>query len=377
MAHTVAAKRRLRVATGGAQRSPWTWLRATMMRDVFRILDANFNRAREALRVIEDFARFALDDAGISSAAKHLRSRLHEAYRLFPAEALLGSRDTPADVGTRISSPTEARRADAGEVVSAACKRLTEALRTLEEYAKTVAAEAAPQLEAMRYDAYALEQRLSHRLTAAGLFEPVRLYVLLTSRLCRAEPAATAEAAIAGGADAIQLREKDLPDREVLALAVRLRELTRAAGVLLIVNDRPDIAASVGADGVHLGQGDLPIAAARRLLRAGAIVGKSTHDISQARSAVAEGADYIGAGPMFPTDTKDAGPVAGVEYLKQVVSEIALPHVAIGGITEENVGRLVAAGARRVAVCSAVIAADDPAAAAERIKKQLPQQPKS
>jgi thiamine-phosphate pyrophosphorylase len=161
----------------------------------------------------------------------------------------------------------------------------------------------------------------------------------------------------------------------VLALARRLRDVTQNAGALMIVNDRADVAAIVGADGVHLGQDDLPVAAARRLLRAGAVIGKSTHNIAQARSAVEEGADYIGVGPMFPTQTKQAGPVAGVKYLRQVVSEISLPHVAIGGITAGNVGQLVSAGARRVAVCSAVIAAEDPAAAAAAIRQKLPSEP--
>ena len=342
------------------------------MRDVYRILDANFNRAREALRVVEDFARFVLDDGALCSAAKEMRSRLQQAYGCFPAEALLAARDTPGDVGTHISSPAEARRADAAEVATAACKRLTEALRTLEEYAKVTLPDAAPQIESLRYQAYSLEGRLASRLAGGDRFERVRLYVLVTSSLCRSDPAATAGAAIAGGADCIQLREKDTPDRQVLSLARRLREITRDAGAMLIINDRPDIAALAGADGVHLGQDDLPAEGARRLLRPGAIVGKSTHDISQARAAVEEGADYISLGPMFRTGTKDAGRVAGVEYLQQVVSEISLAHVAIGGINAENIGRLVAAGARRVAVCSAVIAAADPAGAAAKIKEQLP-----
>lgn len=342
------------------------------MRDVHRILDANFNRAREALRVIEDFARFILDDEALCSTAKQLRTRLRQLYGRFEAAALLASRDTPGDVGTRISSAGEGRRAGAADVATAACKRLSEALRTLEEYAKTEAPDAAAQFESLRYEAYTLEARLAGRLATAGRLEPVRLYVLVTSRLCRGDPAATAEAAIAGGADCIQLREKDAPDREVLRLARRLREVTRQAGVLLIVNDRPDIAALAGADGVHLGQDDLPLADARRLLRPGAIVGRSTHELAQARAAIEEGADYIGVGPMFASATKDAGAVAGVPYLRQVVSQVALPHVAIGGITAANVGQLVEAGAKRVAVCSAVIAAADPAAVAADIKSRLP-----
>ncbi len=341
------------------------------MRNIYRILDANFNRAREALRVIEDFARFVLDDAGLSSSAKDMRSRLRWVMERFPADAMLAARDTPGDVGTTITSATEADRPNAASVATAACKRLTEALRTLEEYAKLADHASACEFESMRYAAYTLEQRLALRLAGSERFNAVRLYVLLTSRLCRSDPVATAHAAIAGGADCIQIREKEMPDGQLLTHACRIREITQSAGVLLIINDRPDIAAIVGADGVHLGQDDLPVADARRLLPTGAIIGLSTHNISQARAAANTGADYIGVGPMFPTATKDAGPVAGVAYLREVIAEISLPHVAVGGITSGNVGELIAAGARRVAVCSAVIAAADPAAAAAEIKRQL------
>ncbi len=346
------------------------------MREIYRILDANFNRAREALRVIEDFARFALDDARLAEAAKQMRSRLHQAAEAFPAGELLASRDTPGDVGTALTTPTETHRADAAAVVSAACKRLSEALRSLAEYAKVIApagpAGEPAAFESLRYEAYTLQQRLELRLTGPARFHHVRLYVLLTSRLCRRDALETAAAAIEGGAECLQLREKHLPDRERLDLARRLREVTARGDALLIVNDRPDVAAAAGADGVHLGQDDLPVAAARRVLPSRCIVGKSTHTPAQARSADREGADYIAVGPMFPTTTKDAGPIAGPEALRRVVQEISRPVVAVGGITAENVGSVVEAGARCVAVCSAVIAADDPAAAAAAIRRQMP-----
>jgi len=348
------------------------------MREIYRILDANFNRAREALRVIEDFARFGLDDAALAGRAKQMRSRLRQVLARFDAGDLLAARDTRGDVGSSLTSATEGARADAPDVAAAACKRLAEALRTLEEYAKVAppaaggGAPAAPELESLRYEAYGLEQQVCLRRSGSARFERVRLYVLLTPGLCRGDPAATAEAALAGGADALQLREKDAGDREVLALALRLRALTAAAGALLIVNDRPDIAGAAGADGVHLGQDDLPVAAARRVLPAGAIVGRSTHTLAQAREADAEGADYVAIGPMYPTPTKDAGPAAGTTVLRELLAGVARPVVAIGGIGPDNVGEVVEAGARRVAVCSAVIAATDPAAAAAAIRRQVP-----
>jgi thiamine-phosphate pyrophosphorylase len=256
-------------------------------------------------------------------------------------------------------------------VARAACKRLTEALRTIEEYSKVVAPSQVFKVERMRYNAYTLEQRLEQRIQVGRRFAAVRLYVLLWSKLCRGSLRETARAAVSGGADAIQLREKDVPDDQFLAMAAELRELTDETGRIFIVNDRPDIAAIVGADGVHLGQNDLPIAEARRLLRPGALIGKSTHDAQQVRTAVNEGADYISVGPMFPTTTKDAGPIVGVKLLKQALRETSLPIVCIGGITPDNVGKLVAAGAQRVAVCSAICKDPNPKAMTEAIKKKI------
>ena len=226
-------------------------------------------------------------------------------------------------------------------------------------------------IERMRYNAYTLEQRLVGKLLVAERFDEVKLYVLISSRLCRGSVREVARAAVTGGADAIQLREKDTPDAQILAFAAEMRELTDETGKIFIVNDRPDIAALVGADGVHLGQSDLPVAEARRLLRPGAIVGRSTHNIQQAKAAVTEGADYVSVGPMFETTTKDAGPVVAPDVLKQICEQIDLPAVAVGGINSENIGEVVAAGAKHVAVCSAVCGADDPKAAAEEIQKRL------
>jgi thiamine-phosphate pyrophosphorylase len=341
------------------------------MREIDRILDANFNRAREALRVAEDCGRFALNDPAITAMAKNLRSDLAEVLRAMPVSEFLTSRDTPGDLGTELSSPTEVRRDGLSDVAVAACKRLTEALRTIEEYGKFVAPTQVVKIERMRYNAYTLEQRLVGRLLVGQRFAAVRLYAVITSKLCAGSVREVSRAVIAGGADAIQVREKDILDAQFLAVAAELRELTDETGRLLIINDRPDIAAIVGADGVHLGQGDLPIAEARRLLRPGAIVGRSTHSIEHARAAVNEGADYISVGPMFPTTTKDRPPV-GPGLLREAVKEITVPIACIGGINAENVGLLVAEGAKCVAVSSALCSAKDPKAAAEALKARLP-----
>jgi thiamine-phosphate pyrophosphorylase len=341
------------------------------MREVYRILDANFNPAREALRVTEDCGRFALNDPAVTAMAKDLRSDLAEILKSMPADELLISRDTPGDIGTAITSPTETVRIDLADVVTAACKRLTEALRTIEEYGKFVSPKYVLKTERMRYNAYTLEKRILCRLMVRRRLADCRLYALLGRQMCKGSLRETARAAIAGGADVIQLRDKPVPDDELLALAAELRDLTDETGRILIINDRPDIAAIVGADGVHLGQHDLPIAEARRLLRPGAIVGRSTHSLAQAHAAVAEGADYVAVGPIFETATKDAGPVVGLQLLREVAGQISLPIVAIGGINADNARSVMDAGASLVAVCHAINAADKPQAAAEAICKAI------
>ncbi len=342
------------------------------MRETYRILDANLNRAREALRVIEDCGRFVLNDPAITAMAKHARSSLRELLDHLPRKELMISRDTSGDVGTEITSPTELQRTDIEEVAIAACKRLTESLRTIEEYVKIIAPEVSITVERLRYDAYTLEQRLCSRFLVGERFREVRLYALISARFfAGGSLREIARAAIAGGADALQLREKKIPDNVFLAMAAELRELTDETGTLLIINDRPDIASIVGADGVHLGQDDLPIKEVRRLLRPGAIVGRSTHSIEQAAQAVNEGADYIGVGAMFDTTTKDAEMVSP-SLLAEVIDSVPLPVVAVGGITADNVGELTKVGCKCVAVCAEICGDKDPKAAAQAIRKQLP-----
>lgn len=174
------------------------------------------------------------------------------------------------------------------------------------------------------------------------------------------------DAALAGGSRLIQLREKEWPSGRVLPLAERLRARCAAAGATFIVNDRVDLAVAAGADGVHVGQDDLPARVARPLLRPGMILGVSTHSVAQARAAQADGADYIAVGSMFPTRSKAEFELVGPDLLRKLRGEIRVPLIGIGGITHANVGEVIAAGADGVAVISAVCAADDARASAAR-----------
>jgi thiamine-phosphate pyrophosphorylase len=196
---------------------------------------------------------------------------------------------------------------------------------------------------------------------------PSPLYVILDGEAARGRALPDLlEAILAGGARLIQLRDKTRPMADLLPLALALRARCRAAGALFIVNDRADLARAVEADGLHVGQDDLPAAAARRILPPPMILGVSTHDHAQARQAVADGADYVAVGSMYPTATKAGFQLVGPDLLRRVRPDIPVPLVAIGGITETNVGEVMAAGADAAAVISAVCGAPDPQAATAR-----------
>jgi thiamine-phosphate pyrophosphorylase len=248
---------------------------------------------------------------------------------------------------------------------------LSEALRSIEEYGKIVDPRFARAIEALRYRGYELERRLLLRRRANERFAGVKLYVLLTEALCRGDWFATAQAALDGGADCLQLREKRLSDRELIARARRIAAHCRQRGALFLVNDRPDIAAVSGADGVHLGQDDMTVADARRLLPAGSIVGCSTHTIEQVAAALAASPDYIAVGPMFSTETKPQDHIAGLATLGEARVASTLPLVAIGGIDCSNVERVVATAPCAICVCGAAIGAVDVAGACRQLRAAI------
>ncbi len=178
--------------------------------------------------------------------------------------------------------------------------------------------------------------------------------------------------AIAGGADTIQYRQKSGTTREMIEIARNMKRLCSEAGVTFIVNDRLDVAIAAEADGVHLGQDDFPIPMARELLGEGRIIGGSAATLDEARKCLSEGADYVGFGPVYPTSSKDdAGPVSGIDILKQVVEIIPLPIIAIGGVGAENIPDVMRAGARGIAVISAVCCQDDPEEATRALYQAL------
>lgn len=343
--------------------------------DTARVLDANANRAREALRVVEDYCRFVLADRLLSSRLRSLRHGLTSALASLPARQLVAARDTQRDVGTGLSTRQERERHSLLEVALVNFRRLGEALRVLEEFGKLRSPDLGLALERMRYEAYTLEGAVLSRMTASQRLSEARLYVILTGSACTTALDWLIPEAAAGGARVFQLREKELSDRELLERALLVRRYTRDAGALFIMNDRPDIARLADADGVHLGQDDLPLHEARRILGTDSLIGLSTHSPDQICQAVLDGANYIGVGPIFTSTTKDFASLAGVELVRRAVAATSLPAFAIGGIHAGNIDQVIAAGGWRIAVSAAVCTADEPRAAASALKHALDQAP--
>ena len=330
---------------------------------VLRVLDAAANRASEGLRVAEDYVRFVLDDPFLTEELKRLRHDLAEALSRVPMSARLSARETLGDVGTCIALPAERRRRSAAHVLTANLTRSQEALRSLEEFGKTVDGDMAARLERLRYRCYTLQRAAETTRASLERMEGARLYVLLDGRASTQEFETLARAIVVAGADAVQLRDKSLDDRRLLERARTLRKIAAPGKTLFLVNDRPDLAVLARADGVHLGQEELTVKDARAIVGPDALVGVSTHTIEQARQAVLDGANYLGVGPVFPSATKRFEQFPGLPLLRVVAGEIRLPAFAIGGIRLENLGEVLEAGFRRVAVSGAITSRDSPASA--------------
>jgi thiamine-phosphate pyrophosphorylase len=344
-----------------------------MERSAYRIIDANFNRAREACRVIEEFCRFVLNSGPLTERAKKLRHELSASIGKLKACLLIAGRDTPGDVGVGMTVDKQLTRSNLNDCFTAGCKRLTEALRALAEVIRTENESLATAIEKLRFDAYTLEKDIVIFSDTSAKFKSVELYIVITSNL-PAEIISLTNKCAAGGADCIQLRAKDVEDDRFFAIAVEFVKTCKDAGVISIINDRADIAVACGADGVHLGQNDLPVEQARKLQLTPLIIGKSTHSLKQLKAACAENLTYVGLGPVFATPTKPGADAVGLEYVTSATQELAdtgIGHVAIGGITPDNVERVLAAGAESIAVCSAVTHASDPSAICWIFKEKI------
>lgn len=335
-----------------------------------RIVDANLNRIAEGLRVLEELARFILNDAALTEELRSWRHRLREQGKDKESQ-LLWARDAQGDVGAE--SPLTGRT-DLSSLVNANARRVEESLRVLEEVSQLPDVPWSAQLfRDARFALYTIEKNLYSRLVRREKAAQIAgLYVIIDSQFLKGrDEVAVARQAIQGGARVIQLRDKGRDKGQVLPVAQALQELCSGRGVPFLVNDHLDIALAANADGLHIGQTDLPLPVARRYLPPDKVIGVSTRNREQALRAQAEGADYVAVGSIFATGTKEGAVVRGLEALREVKSAVSIPVVAIGGINHENAAQVVGAGADAVSVISAILGAEDVAQASREMVQRM------
>lgn len=352
-----------------------------MPHQTLRIIDANVNRIGEGLRFLEDIARFLLNDADLGQQLRAIRHDTVESSSTLGIK-LLSHRDSEHDVGAAIESPNEQAERDLPALIVANAKRVEESLRVIEELAKLPEINSkldSSQFKQRRFALYSLEQRLLSKILRRNKLEQLTgLYLILDSQALKGrDEVEVAGQAIQGGARVIQLRDKHRTKKELLPITQKLKELCTQANVLFIVNDYLDLALAADADGVHIGQDDLPLSAARRQLPVDKIIGCSTTTVTQALKAQAEGADYIAVGSVFPSPTKKEATVVGIETLRQIKQAVSLPIVAIGGINKDNIEEVINAGADSAAVISAVLSAENVEEAVRHLVAKIEQRTKS
>ena len=322
------------------------------MNNLHRMIDANVNRAAEGLRVLEDVARFHLNNLKLSEACKQYRHTIRHA---FPNCIL--HRDTRGDVGTMITTEEELKRASLHDIVIASSNRCCEALRVIEEGVKLEASTLS--VKDLRYAIYDTAQQLLRQLGSA-VPSSWRLCFVCTASECVLPWEETVIQAISCGCDCIQVREKSMATKELVENVTQMIDITSGKAAV-IVNDRIDVMLATNATGVHLGLNDLSIYDARTICGDKYIVGATVHSLKEAEEAAVAGADYFGIGAMFKSSTKDSE-VKGIELLTEVHNAFShIPQLAIGGVTPENCGQLYAACNCGIAVSSAISHSQKPA----------------
>ena len=344
------------------------------MQRIYRVIDSNLNRVSEGLRVLEDIARFVIEDSEITS---ELRSTRHRIRKLLAAidEKLISARDSVSDIGREISGKSRIdSKKDLKQLLVSNFKRVEEGLRSIEESMKIPDHyQQSKKVENIRFEIYDLEKRFFTGFNKPLL--PRGIYGITAEKYSNGKSnVEVVQEMIEGGVSIIQYREKHKNKNfiEMYKQCLKIRELTAQNDVLFIVNDYIELALMVEADGVHIGQNDYPVEAVKKVLPEDKIIGLSTHSPEQARRAEKLGVDYIGVGPIFSTNTKEAVcDAVGLEYLEWVAQNSDLPYVAIGGIKKDNIQKVIARGARTIALVTEIVAADDIAKKVKNLKNLI------
>jgi len=323
---------------------------------IYSAIDANINRSLEGIRVCEDVFRFIIRNSGISVRLKETRHAIAEALKTFSSKDLLHGRDVENDAQKYIDLYSEKTRASLHDLAKSNLHRAMEAMRSIEEFYKLLHPDAGENpFQQIRFSLYSLEKEIIPVLLRENKRKIFlsSLYAILDSSFVKNEEyLKTAQSFIKGGASIIQLRMKNLQMRKVLETAKTVSNLCKDKSVLFIVNDYPEIAYLSGADGVYLGQYDIPVTEARRILPPDMLIGISVNSKEEAMRALQDEPDYIAVGPVYSTKSKnnDLQEGIGEEVLEEVINSTDIPVVAIGGLDPQKISRLKYLGCKCFAV---------------------------
>ena len=332
-----------------------------------QIIDANLDRAREGLRVLEDWARFGIMRDELVIKLKDFRHLLGK-YHLNEYKA---ARNFSTDSSQGLSHHEQKNRESINSIISANASRIQEALRVIEEYSRIDNKELSLVSSNMRYEMYSIEITLLNCATNKGLVRLIlenNLYFISNQNSKTIE---IIERVLEGGVKIIQHRFKDGTDFDNLKKALKIRELCNRYKALFIVNDRVDIALASNADGIHLGQDDIDIKSARKILGFSKIIGVSANRSSDIKKAIENGCDYLGIGPVFETDTKKGKKPLGINKIKKLTESISVPFFVIGGIKREHLEVLKKNDLCKVAIISELANAENPKEKAIMLIKEL------
>jgi thiamine-phosphate pyrophosphorylase len=334
---------------------------------IWRTLDASANRSAEAVRVLEDILRFCLNDAFLSQEAKAIRHELAIIFSREEFQPRIRLRDVLRDVGVSATVAKTPRRTEMKHVFAANAARASQSIRSLEECSRLVVPAVTAAFEQLRYRIYTLEKAAMTIIISENRLADISLCVLLDVDRPMTEFKTLVGQLLTAGVNMIQLRDKKANTsllcertKTITQKARQYAESTTGKKCIVLVNDRADVAVAANADGVHLGETDLPVNLARKVCGHEFIIGRTAHSIDEAKQAVLDGADYLGVGPCYPSNTKQFKEFATDTFLRDVSEEIRLPVFAIGGITADNLDRLVRLGVKRVAIASSITDAANP-----------------
>jgi len=323
---------------------------------IAQIIDANLDRAREGLRVLEDWARFALGRKDLVKSFKNFRQILGKHH----LNVYKDSRNFVNDKCAGLSHPEQLKRNNTSSIISSNAARVQEALRVIEEFSRDHNQNLCKLSSEIRYEIYNLEIVLLKAQSNNSLRKILRANDLYFIAIDDEDLFKKIKNILEGGVKIIQLRLKKGKDTDNLKFARKVRELCNHFGALFLINDRVDLALACKADGVHLGQDDMDIKSARNILGFSKIIGISANNESDIKKAIKDGCDYLGIGPVFTTTTKKEKVPLGIDTLKLLTKDITIPWFAIGGIKQENISLLRANNIRKVAMISDLINSKNP-----------------